>query len=168
MENLKPNAQRAQDTITLLWLMVILEVVSLVSGYFHYKFLKSITFFGILSMKIARANDTREILVALVYLMVYIICIAKFIQWFRRAYHNLHMKVNNLTYSEDMAATSWFIPFFHLVAPFQIMQELYTETKALLFKKGVAMHYAVTTNNLVWWWFFWIITNLIGNYVFIY
>lgn len=51
---------------------------------------------------------------------------------------------------------------------YQIMQELYQETKALLLKKGFSVNGSYTTGYLGWWWTLWIINNIIGQFVFRY
>ena len=40
MESLKPNGQRAKNAIILIWLALVFEIVSLISGYFQYDLLR--------------------------------------------------------------------------------------------------------------------------------
>lgn len=41
MGKLKPNGQRAKNAITLIWIVLALEIVSLISGYFQYDLLQT-------------------------------------------------------------------------------------------------------------------------------
>ncbi|MCX7955370.1 MAG: DUF4328 domain-containing protein, partial [Bacteroidales bacterium] len=91
-----------------------------------------------------------------------------FIKWFRRAYYNLHLMVNNLSYTEGWAAGSWFVPIVNLYRPYKIMKEIYQKTNELLKNKGVNFNSTLSTNTLGWWWALWIISNIIGNFVFRY
>jgi hypothetical protein len=168
MENLKPNGQRAKNAITLIWIVLVLEIVSLISGYFQYDLLQTVANGGEISTETATANDTREQIIAIVYLIAFVISAVTFIQWFRRAYFNLHLRTNHLSQTEGWAAGSWFVPIVCLYRPYQIMKELYHETKELLIEKGLGIRENFTTSYLGWWWGLWIINNLIGQFVFRY
>ncbi|NIK73072.1 hypothetical protein FHS56_000558 [Thermonema lapsum] len=168
MENLRPNGQRAKNAITLIWIVLALEIISLISGYLQYDLLQTVANGGKISMATATANDTREQMIGTIYIIVYVISAVTFIQWFRRAYFNLHQKVKNLAYTEGWAAGSWFVPIVNLYRPYQIMKELYQETKELLNKKGINVNTNLTTSSLGWWWTLWILNNIIGQFVFRY
>jgi len=168
MAKLKPNGQRAKNAILLIWMMLALDIVSLISKYFQYDFLQAVANGYEISMEKANANDTREQIISLLYLITYIISAITFIQWFRRAYYNLHQKVSNLSYGEGWAAGSWFVPILCLFRPYQIMRELYIETKAVLTRKGIIVHQNFNTTTLGLWWTFWIVNNAMGQYVFRY
>ena len=137
MENLKPNGQRAKNAITLIWIVLVLEIVLLISGYFQYDLLQTAANGSEISIETATANDTREQIIGIIFLIAYIISAVTFIQWFRRAYYNLHLKVNHLSRTEGWAAGSWFVPIVSLYRPYHIMKELYQETRELLVKKGL-------------------------------
>jgi len=168
MEQLKPNAQRAKNAITLIWIVLTFEIVAFVSGYFQYDLLQVVANGGEISTQTANSNDTREQIISVIYIIFYIISAVTFIQWFRRAYFNLHQKVTNLSHSEGWAAGSWFVPIVNLYKPFQIMKELYKETKEVLVKTGINDCTSLTTNLLGWWWTLWILNNIIGQFVFRY
>jgi len=168
MENLKPNGQRAKNAITLIWIVLAVEIISLISGYFQYDLLQTVANGGEISTETATANDTREQMIGIIYLIVYVISAVTFIQWFRRAYFNLHQKVTYLAHTEGWAAGSWFVPIVSLYRPFQIMKELYQETKELLIEKGINVNSNFTTSSLGWWWTLWIINTIIGQFVFRY
>jgi hypothetical protein len=168
MENLKPNGQRAKNAITLIWIVLLLEIVSLISGYLQYDLLQTVAKGGDISMEVADSNDTREQIIGVIYMIVFVISAVTFIQWFRRAYFNLHTKVNHLSQTEGWAAGSWFVPIISLYRPYQIMKELYKETKELLTKKGLTIAGNFTTNSLGLWWTLWILNNIIGQFVYRY
>lgn len=168
MERLKPNGQRAKNAIILIWIMLALDIISLISGYFQFDLLQMAANGNEISIEQANANDTREQVISLLYLIAYIISAVTFIQWFRRAYYNLHLRVTNLSYTEGWAAGSWFVPILCLFRPYQIMRELHVETKALLTRKGVSMNQNFSANILGIWWTFWIVNNAMGQFVFRY
>ncbi len=166
MGTLKPNGQRAQNAIVLIWIVLAMGIVSLISGYFQYDLLQTTASGGEISTDRAIANDAREQIVGIIEMMVYLISSITFIQWFRRAYFNLHTKVNYLSYSESWAAGSLFVPILNLYRPFQIMKELFQETKELLIKKGLNVKENLTMSSLIMWWTFWIISNILGQFIF--
>lgn len=164
-EKLRPNEQRAKNAIVLIWIILALEIASLISGYFQYDLLNTVANGGEISTETANANDSREQIVGIIYMIAYIISGIMFIQWFRRAYYNLHQKVNRLSHSEGWAAGAWFVPILNLFRPYQIMKELYNETKDLLVKNGLNISENFSTSILGWWWTLWIINNFLGQFV---
>ena len=168
MEILKPNEQRAKNAITLIWMVLALEIISLISGYFQYDLLEVAASGVEISTETATANDTREQTIGIIYMVVFITSAVTFIQWNRRAYFNLHLKVNHLSHSEGWAAGSWFVPIINLYRPYQIMKELYQETDYLLTKNGMTSRDSLAIGSLGWWWTLWIISNILGQFIFRY
>jgi len=165
MEDVRPNEQRAKNAVALIWVILALEIISLISGYFQYKLLQSAANGEDISIHTVNANDTREQIIGILYLVMSIISAVTFIQWFRRAYYNLHLKTDYLSYTEGWAAGSWFVPIICLYRPYQIMKELYRETNDLLTGSGLGFNQNLTTSFLGWWWALWIISNLIGQFI---
>jgi hypothetical protein len=163
MENLRYNEQRAKYAIAMIWIVLAMDILSLISGYMQYSLLQGITSGTGVSMEEASANDSREQIVSILHVAALIISAITFIQWFRRAYFNLHQKVENLSATEGWAAGSWFVPVLCLYRPYQIMKELYVETKALLVRKELISEESLKLNVLGWWWGFWIAANIIGQ-----
>lgn len=166
MQFFRPNEQRAKNAITLIWIVLILEVLSLISGYLQYDLLQTVAHGGNISMSQADANDLRELFVGILYFIAFIISAVTFIQWFRRAYFNLHLKVRHLKNEESAASYSWFIPFVNLYRPYQIMKETYQETKELLIKNGIQEKQTLSSSNVLIWWTLWIVSGLIGQFTF--
>lgn len=93
MNTIRPNEQRANIAILLIWIVLAMELISLISNYFQFNMLQSVQDGNTLPMDEANANDTRVQLLSVLYLVVYIISGITFIMWFRRAYFNLHNRV---------------------------------------------------------------------------
>lgn len=163
---LRPNDQRASIVITFIWIVLIMEVVSFFSSFLQYNLLQTAADGGEITLAQANANDFREQAVAFIYLLAYIVSGITFIMWFRRAYYNLHQKVGTLAYSDGWAAGSWFVPIVNLYRPFEIMKELYVETKNYLLKKEDSPQLKLDTDYLVFWWTLWIVNAIIGHIAF--
>jgi hypothetical protein len=168
MEKLKPNEQRAKTAVLLIWIIFALEALSLISNYFEYELLKMIANGGEIELSTANENDLRQQLIAVVYIIAYVISAVAFIQWFRRAYFNLHTKIDNLTDTEGWAAGAWFIPIISLYKPYQIMKEMYERTAKLLGNKLQNYEQSNTNHLLGLWWTLWIINNILEQVVFRY
>ncbi len=104
MENLRPNERRAKNATILIWIVLIMEIAAFVSHFFQYILLQSAANGEAISMEYATSNDLRERIIAIIYLIVFLVSAFTFIQWFRRAYFNLHLRVNYLSHSEGWAA----------------------------------------------------------------
>lgn len=165
-QKLRPNSDRSTTAVVLIWAVLFMEIVQLLSSIMQYKLLKTIQSGGEYSANALTTNDMREGLVAILYLLVYIISGITFIRWFRRAYFNLHLRTSPLTYDEGWAAGSWFVPIINLYRPYQIMQELYVETKKILRNGTEAPGCNLETSSLGIWWALWLINGVLGNIVF--
>lgn len=168
MENLKPNGQRAKIAIMLLWTVLTVEIISLLSDYLQYDLLETVANGGQITTEAATDNDLRQKIIGLIYLTVYVISGITFIRWFRRAYYNLHIKAESLSFTEGWAAGCWFVPIISLYRPNQIMKELYQETQNLLSKKDENYAQNLTTHFIGWWWALWIISSFLGQFIFRY
>lgn len=162
METLKSNVKRAQNAMTLVWIVLAFEVAALVSGYLQYYLLQQGLNGGEITQEAADANNLREQIVGFLSAAAQIVSAVTFILWFRRAYNNLDKRISGVSYDENQAAYSWFIPFFNWVRPYQIMKDLYTRTRELLSTQGVTL----STRFLGPWWTLWIVNSIVGQVVF--
>ena len=165
MKKLRDNQQRAQNAVIMIWIVLGFEVLSLFSSYLQYSLLQSISNGSAISDEALVANDLREGVAAIFYAIAALVSGITFIQWFRRAYYNLHQLIPNLNYTEGWAAGAWFVPILNLFRPYQIMKELYGRTQTLLIEKDPEMRKKLSTENLDWWWFIWIVSGVIGVFL---
>ena len=115
MKNLKTNEKRSKNAVTLIWFVLVIDICLLISDYFQLELLK--TGYRIPSEK-ATANEISQKIIGIAYLIASVISGFTFILWFRRAYFNLHTKINYLSHSEGWAALCWFVPFVNLSEPY--------------------------------------------------
>lgn len=158
MEHLKPNEQRAKIAILLIFIVMIVRIISLFSDTLEFQILHS----GF-TQEEAEANDLRQKIVSFIYLAILIVSAVTYINWFRRAYYNLHCRAEYLNYSESAAAYSWFIPFVNWVRPFNIMKELFLETETYLEKNSEDYKLKINHTIISIWWTFWVINSVLGN-----
>jgi hypothetical protein len=142
-----------------------LDIIAFISNYFQFDLLQTVANGGTVTSAEAVFNDIRQQIIGVVYSITYLVSGIVFIQWFRRAYFNLHLRSSHLLYTDGWAAGSWFIPFLNLFRPFQIMKELYVETARIFSKKGLSEEVS-STKFLGWWWALWLINNTVAQYEF--
>ena len=159
MEKLRFNEQRGKIAVLVVWIMLSVDVLMGLSNYFQYRMILGWENGEMYSMEAAQANDSRQIWIAVLMVIIFVVHFVTFIMWFRRAYFNLHLRVRNLEHSEGWAAGSWFVPFVNLYMPYQIMRELYLETYALLGGKKGQYPENYTTAYVGWWWSLVIVTS---------
>lgn len=158
MTVLKPNAERSKIAIIMIIVVVVLEIISMLSDVMQYEMIQ-IGF----TMEEAENNDLRQRIIALFFLIAFIISIITYIRWFRRAYFNLHLRVKHLEFTEGWAAGAWFVPIISLFRPYQIMKELYEETEKFLRKNDSSYTKKTDTTFVGWWWAIWVISTIIDR-----
>lgn len=161
---IKPNLKRAKLAEIFVWAVMAIDILAIFSSYLQYNLLIDFQNNEFVTDEMLESNDLREILVAYLYLVVFIVSAVTFIQWFRRAYYNLNIRTN-CDNSEGWAAGSWFVPIISLYRPYQIMKEMETKSTHLINSKTSEQN-AVKTSTIGIWWTLWIVSNYIGSFLF--
>jgi hypothetical protein len=81
MNTLQPNDIRARNAVLMISLVMVLNVISIWSGYMQYELLGRMNG-GNFTMAEAEANDSRELAVGIIALIALVISAITFIQWF--------------------------------------------------------------------------------------
>jgi hypothetical protein len=160
---IRPNLKRAKLAQLFIWIVMALDIISIFSSYLQYNLLISLKNYEEVTDQMLSSNDTREQIIGIIYLIVFIISAVTFIQWFRRAYYNLNVRTN-CNHSDGWASGSWFVPIISLYRPYQIMKEMWTKTTQLI--KSKKSDYIENSTLIIGiWWALWIVSNYIGKYV---
>ncbi len=163
LKKIKPNDSRARLAQTFIWIVMILNIISVYSSYMQYNLLSDFQNNEEITDAMLTSNDFREQLLAIVYFLVFITSGIIFIRWFQRAYFNLS-KITFCEHSDDWAAWSWFIPIMNLFRPYQIMKEL--NDKSITFLKSKTTNIIEDSAQLIgFWWALWIGSNFIGKLI---
>lgn len=162
MKTLEPNNSRSKAVISMIWIILILDIVSLLSNYLQLLLLSDMSNGATVEEQTLQNNDFRQWVISIIYIIAFIISAAAFIRWFKRAYSNLALKMpNQLDYSVSSTVYCWFIPFVNFYLPYVIMKSMYTNTdKYLIYKGNENYTEQLKTNYLGWWWFLWIMSRL--------
>jgi hypothetical protein len=160
------NSKRAKTVITVFWVLILFLVIGIISGYYELELLKNAQLGVSVDESTASASDLRQMIIGLLQTGLTIVSIIVFLNWFRRAYGNLHrLGITYLKHDESMAVWSWFIPIIFLFRPVQIMKEIWAETK-----QGIQEYNSndsLSSGGFIigLWWALFITSNFIGKYV---
>lgn len=162
-QEMKDNSQRAKIAMILIGIVLLFDILTFGSSYLQFELLERVHGGLDYTDDELETNDLREGIVGLGAFVVYIISVVTFIMWFRRAYFNLHTIGKNLLHKEGWAAGAWFVPILNLFRPYQIMDELYSETNIIVGKNF--SEFENKSSALVGiWWVLWLINNFISNH----
>ncbi len=91
-------------------------------------------------------------------LITYLVTAIAFLFWFYRAYRNLiRTGIRDVRYGTGWAVGGWFIPFFNLVRPKQVANDIW-KGSASVGTVGTARWREIHLSALVnWWWGVWIV-----------
>lgn len=160
MNTLKKNDQRARLTLVVFWIYLGTATLYAISAFLQYQLLLNIEDY---SQEQLEMNDLRHGGIAVLHLIALITLIVVFIQWFRRAYNNLHKTGEfSLKFTEGWAAGAWFVPFINLVRPYEIMAEIWEKTQVVEEDENFTRPVKESSQLVGWWWALFIIQN-IGN-----
>lgn len=161
---IKDNSKRSKKLLSIFQVFYGMSFIQVFFGLYQYKVWSNHDFDPILDSWDVEYDylDVNQFdiiygLFAIFYLVILIITGIRFIQWFRRAYCNLNRVGINTDKKEGWAAGSWFVPFYNLFAPQQIMKEIWNKTQK---------YYKETTEDdkmVNQWWLLWILCFILDN-----
>jgi O-antigen/teichoic acid export membrane protein len=122
---IKDNSQRAKMVLIIFWVLIALTLAGLLTTYFQLLLFKRIQLGEYVSEEEAGRSDAIQVVMGIAQIGIYIFSIVVFLNWFRRAYGNLHrLAVRDLQHTETMSVWCWFIPIIGLFRPVKIMKEI--------------------------------------------
>ena len=160
------NSKRAKNLVIVFWVLNGFTVIGIISGFLELEILKNAQAGEFVDESTANANDMRQMIIGFLQTGLYITSVVVFLNWFRRAYGNLHrIGINYLKHGESMAVWTWFIPIIVLFRPVKIMNEIWIETQEKI--KNINSNYSIKKGGLLigLWWALFILSNFIGRYV---
>jgi len=164
---LKDNSQRAKLAIGVFWIICLVSVLAVASGYMEYELLNDIRDGELVTERQANNNAFRQGFIGILQTGLIVVSGILFLNWFRRLYGNtIRISRTRFEHKESMAVWGFFIPFLSLYIPFQISKENILKLKSAL--SETASDYRSTTSipMVVLWWALFIISNYFGSFLF--
>lgn len=163
--NAKPNGKRAKIAMLLVSLVMLINLVKITSLFFQYQLLAMVQSGEVVTEQMATSNDTRQLVIEVMLLAIYLVSAVTFIMWFRRAYFNMHMRVRSGNHAEGWAAGSWFVPVLSFFRPYNIMYEMWKESTSLLELRAGNVSFPESRYLLGIWWTLWILASFVVKVV---
>ncbi len=140
---------------TMLWVSLGCSILSLSSDFMQLNLLNSAKF----SQAQAESNDSRQQIVALIYLGAFIVTGVTFLKWIHQASSNCHrLGAEGLEYSPGWSVGYYFVPFLNLYKPFRAMKEIWqVSTNPTNWKNNE------TIPLLNGWWTLWLLSGFLGH-----
>lgn len=159
---------RATWVVALLAIGMLMDLLGASSSYLEIQLLSGVKSGSGITMEDANANDIRQVLVRFGQMGVYFATVVAFMMWMHRAHRNLPaVGAENLKHSPGWAVGGWFVPFLNLVRPYQVMAEIWQESKPARRDMFPAYQGGGSGSALVgWWWAFFLIMSFTGNAAF--
>ena len=158
MNGYRQNIERAKIAVIMLATLFAVIASSIIARFWQ---LGVIADYQLGAADIAQLQLTDNVvrILALAYIVVFILSATFFIRWFRRAYYNIIcLRPEDGYYTEGWAAGAWFVPFMNLIRPYRIMQELWQGTLKLI-NGNSDIEYP--SNLLRAWWITWLLYNFV-------
>lgn len=153
----KDPASLTRFVMIMLWVSLAFEIISLLSDMAQMSLLNRPY-----THEEATANDARQQLIGIGYIIVFIVTGIAFLKWVHRA--NLNCRgfgATDMIFTPGWAVGWYFIPFMNLVRPFQAMKEIWQVSQ-----NPRAWQAAPGSPLLGWWWGLWIANGVLGQAVF--
>jgi hypothetical protein len=142
----------------LLIALIVVESLSWVSSAMQLHLLNNLP----VTEEAATANDNREALMGIAFLVTYIVTMVFFGCWIVSAHKTVRsLGAEGMTISPGWAVGYYFIPFINLVRPYTAMKELWMASVD-------PQHASSQTvpSFLSGWWALWIINGVVGQIIF--
>lgn len=167
---------RALLSIAALAVGIVLDLIAIVSDFMEIGLLSGIQAGGVITNAEAAANDTRQLIIGVLQIVVYLVTVVLFLMWIHRAHRNLPaLGAQGLKYSPGWAVGGFFVPFLNLVRPFQVMKEIwkasspghgvsdFAGTSGTLGVSGTSWQTAPVSPLLGLWWGVWLLSGVLGQ-----
>jgi hypothetical protein len=162
MNQLLPNESRADAAKTLMKINLFIIITFCLLNVFYIRLAMVAINGEVMSYDLVTLIDTFSTLVGVINIIVFILTAVTFIQWFRRAYYNLHLQnISWLRWKEGWAAGAWFVPIISLYVPYQIMKDIWSATLYKIQKKNDTSEFS--SEIIGWWWAAFLCSNIISN-----
>jgi hypothetical protein len=158
-EVLRPLEGRARRAVIALGAVITTDILAVGSDLLEIRLMNRLVDGEDVSPSSLDSGDTRQLVVSLVVLAVYVASIVLFIRWFHRAYSNLPALGSELRFKRGWAIGGWFVPIMWFWRPKQIANDIWRgtdpSTRSLhITKTDVAPLVGI-------WWAAWIIAGVV-------
>lgn len=157
---------RANWTVGLLAVWVVLTTISLVSSVWQLQLLNRMEAEEEVTQEEISANDLRESAIGLAQLPLYFATVVVYLMWLFRVRKNLEpLGAHGAQYAPGWSIGAWFVPILNLFRPYQIVQEICKGSGPRQNASSGDMGWQFEPNSSAvgWWWFAWIVSLILNR-----
>jgi len=156
---LRPLEGPGRWAVIALVAVIVTDIVAIGSDLLEIRLMNRLVDGEDVSLSSLDSDDTRQLVVSVVVLAVYVASIVLFIRWFHRAYSNLPALGSELRFKRGWAIGGWFVPIMWFWRPKQIANDIWRGTdpstrSVHITKTDVAPLVGI-------WWAAWIIAGVV-------
>lgn len=159
------NAARARLIIHVFYAICAINVVSIISNAYQLYVIDQMQYGNMITDQQANAIDSIDMTIGIVQICLYATSAILFLNWFRRAYGNLHRLDVPLRYSETMAVWSFVIPIISVYRPYRIAKEILIETRNKVSEYLQQPTSPIDITIIGVWWALFLVKNTLGQIV---
>ena len=121
-----PNTTRTNLVVGLLAFGMVIAFASVISTMLELRLINALMRGQYVSDTAIYTNDLRQAAIGILDLVVYLLTALVFCFWIHRAHYNLRaLAARGLHFSPGWAVGWFFVPFWNLVRPYQVMKEIW-------------------------------------------
>lgn len=150
----------------MLYIQIVVAIISIISNFMEYRLLTDMNN-GVYSSReeiltMATANDNRQQIIGISYILVFVISAFLILRWTHRANYNAHqLGAKNMQFTPGWSIGWYFVPIFNLWKPYQAMNEIWKASK-----NPTNWFCTSSSNILSLWWFLTILNGILGRAIF--
>lgn len=163
-----PRGRASLATIAL-GALIVISAVGIVSTFQEITLLQDIADGAYANVSdaefyaVADANDSRQAIVGLLYLAIYLVTVVVFLMWQYRVRKNADdIGTTGLRFSPGWVVGWWFVPIMNFFRPYQMMKELWQSNYHNVYEHSESRNLEVS-GLLGWWWGLFLIGGFFGN-----
>lgn len=157
---------RATAVTVLFAAYICVSALAIVSNFMQLSLLSEAASGGITPEQ-AASNDTRQLAVTVISILIFVTLAVAFLVWLHRVMKNLPALGNpksRIEYTPGWAVGSFFIPFANLFMPYRAVSEAWNKSNPLVrTEEGLSFAPRSTNGLLTAWWVCWIAFGVVGR-----
>ena len=153
---ISPRGRASLATIAL-GALIVISAVGVVSTFQEITLLQGIADGAYANVSdaefyaVADANDSRQAIVGLLYLAIYLVTVVVFLMWQYRVRKNADdIGTTGLRFSPGWVVGWWFVPIMNFFRPYQVMKELWQSNYHNVYEYSESQNLEVS--GLIGWW----------------
>jgi hypothetical protein len=151
--------------------LALIELAQVVSLWLQIGLLSEAQSGGGITREAALANDRREGLVSVLFLLAYALTAVLFLRWTYLVKKNamaLGASFLEFDFSPGWSVGYYFVPFVNLVAPYRALKETFQASRPEFRPDTERLEWSSAPKLLPLWWTLWLVNGFLGQAIFQY